>query len=228
MISDSKINKHITVSVVIPCLNRADFLVPTIESVLQQDYPKIECIVIDGGSTDNTVEILRNYGTDIIWVSEPDNGHADAINKGWKMSRGEVLAWLNADDVWEFPDAVSQVIKYFHDHADVDVIYGNCGSIDADGNLVGMSYLHDWELDYAVENCDHCIPQPAAFIKRKILEKIGWLDTNILKTDHELWLRIGLNGKIKHIPITLASARNIRGHSFDGTRMAPSCIQVTK
>lgn len=217
------------VSVVIPCLNRASFLVPTIESVLQQDYPHIECIVVDGGSTDGTIEILQSYGDRIQWVSEPDNGHADAINKGWRMSQGEILAWLNADDVWVVPDAVRETVAYLQAHPEVDVAYGDCGSIDGEGNVVGMSYLHEWNLEYAVEFCDHCIPQPAAFIRRRILEKVGWLDTDFYqKKDHELWLRIGLVGKIQHFPIMLAHARNIKGLSFEGKTAAAACIQLTK
>lgn len=217
------------VSVVVPCLNRAHFLAPTIESVLEQDYPHIECIVVDGGSTDSTIEILKSYGERVKWVSEPDNGHADAINKGWKMSHGEILAWLNADDVWVVPNAVREAVAYLQAHPEVDVVYGDCGSIDAEGNVVGMSYLHEWNLEYAVEYCDHCIPQPAAFIRRRILQRVGYLDTNFYqKKDHELWLRIGLVGKIQHFPVLLAHARNIRGLSFEGESAASACIQVTK
>ena len=217
------------VSVVTPCLNRAHFLVPTIESVLQQDYRNVECIVVDGGSTDGTIEILKRYGSKIKWVSEPDEGHADAINKGWHMSSGEILAWLNADDVWVVPDAVSKAVAYLQEHPEVDVVYGDCGAIDAEGSLIGMSYLHEWDLEYAVEHCDHCIPQPAAFIRRRILEKVGWLDTAFYqKKDHELWLRIGLEGKIQHIPVVLAHARKIKGLSQDGETAATACVQVTE
>jgi len=218
------------ISVVIPCLNRAHFLVPTIESVLQQGYPHIECIVVDGGSTDGTLEVLKRYGGRIKWVSEPDNGHADAINKGWRMSKGEILAWLNADDVWAVPDAVSKAVEYLQAHPEVDVVYGDCGAIDAEGNLVSMSYLHEWDLGYAVEFCDHCIPQPAAFIRREILEKVGWLDVKFVsKKDHELWLRIGLAGNIRHIPIVLANARACPGYmAQQGDITAAACVALTK
>ena len=216
------------VSVVIPCLNRASFLVPTIESVLQQDYPYIECIIIDGGSTDGTVDILKSYGDRVKWVSEPDNGHADAINKGWQMSQGEILAWLNADDVWVVPNGVQEAVSFMQAHPEVDVAYGVCGTIDAEGALVDLSHLHEWDLVYAVEYCDHCIPQPSAFIKRDILEKVGWLDTDFYqKKDHELWLRIGLVGKIQHFPRLVAHARNIKGLSFEGESAAAACIQLT-
>ncbi|HEY3248887.1 MAG TPA: glycosyltransferase, partial [bacterium] len=97
-------------SVVVPCLNRAGYLAQTIDSILAQDYPHLECVVVDGGSTDGTVDLLRSYGEAVRWVSEPDRGHADAINKGWQMSRGTILAWLNADDVYVAVDAVSQIV----------------------------------------------------------------------------------------------------------------------
>lgn len=216
------------VSVVVPCLNRAHFLISTIESILQQDYPKIECIVMDGGSTDGTTEILKRYGNRIKWVSEPDNGHADAINKGWQMSSGEILAWLNADDIWAVPDAATNAAAYLETHPEVDVVYGDCGKIDEQGRLIGMSYLHEWDLDYAVEYCDHCIPQPAAFVRRVILEKVGWLDTAFRqKQDHDLWLRIGLAGNIQHLPILVAHARKTRGLSIEKTA-APACIQLAR
>jgi glycosyltransferase involved in cell wall biosynthesis len=219
-----------TVSVVIPCLNRAHFLIPTIESVLNQSYPNIECIVIDGGSTDGTVEILKHYENRLQWVSEQDNGHADAINKGWKMSKGEILAWLNADDVWEVPGAVGHAVDYLSKHPEADVVYGKCGAIDEDGRDVGMSYLHEWDLAYAVEYCDHCISQPAAFIRRTALERVGWLDTAFLsKKDHELWLRLGLIGHIHYTPVILASARACPGYlSHRGDITARACVDLTK
>src|SRR5689334_5347243 len=118
------------VSVVIPTFNTQRFLRDTIDSVLEQDYPNIECIVVDGGSTDGTLEILESYGDAITWISEPDEGHADAINKGWRMCHGEILTWLNADDLWAVPDAALAAAGYLQEHPDVDIVYGDCGLLD--------------------------------------------------------------------------------------------------
>lgn len=203
------------VSVVIPCLNRAHYLVPTIESVLQQDYPHIECIVVDGGSTDGTVEILQQYGDRIKWVSEPDNGHADAINKGWWMSKGEILAWLNADDLYVVPDAISKAVAYLQSNPLVDVVYGDYAHISEDGKTVSSIIKpREWDLVYAVKYCHYIIPQAASFMRRSILEKVGWLDPEFRNNkDHELWLRIGLVGTIEYEPFHIAYVRQSRGLS---------------
>ncbi|MCE5251434.1 glycosyltransferase [bacterium] len=198
------------VSVVIPCLNRAHYLVPTIESVLGQDYPHIECIVVDGGSTDNTAEILGGYGDSIRWISEPDEGHADAINKGWRMSTGDILAWLNADDVYVVPDAVGKAVEFLGENPEVDVVYGDYTAISEEGRAVsGIIKPRRWDFVYAVKKCDHIICQPSSFMRRSILEKVGWLDQEFRNgKDHELWLRIGLaDGVIRYAPLHLAFCR---------------------
>ena len=217
------------VSVVIPCMNRAHFLVPTIESVLQQDYPRIECIVVDGGSTDGTVEILRQYGNRVKWVSEPDRGHADAINKGWWMSSGEILAWLNADDVYVVPDAIGKAAAYLESNPQVDVVYGDYGWIAEDGGVIcDVVRPAEWNLVSAVEHCQYTIPQPTSFMRRSILEKVGWLDAEFGNgKDHELWLRIGLAGTIKYQPIHIAYGRDCRGFS-QREDMGASKVRVTE
>jgi len=199
------------VSVVIPSLNRSHYLVPTIESVLQQDYPHIECIVVDGGSTDGTLDILRSYDERIRWVSEPDQGPPDAINKGWRMCTGEILAWLNADDVWA-PGAVSAAVSYFLEHPEADVVYGDCGIIDQDGRHIRTVRVREWDLEYAVLHCDHIVYQAASFMRRTILERVGWLYPKLCH-DHELWLRIALaGGNFQHIQDFLAYTRQHEGN----------------
>lgn len=208
-------NPDPSVTVVIPCLNRAHYLAPTIESVLRQDYPLIECIVVDGGSLDGTAEILRQYGGRIKWVSEPDKGHADAVNKGWKMSRGEILAWLNADDMYAVPDAVGKAAAYLRDHPEVDVVFGDYTLISEEGDVIrGGIQPPAWDLVSAVKYCHHIIPQATSFMRRSILERVAWLDADFPNAkDHELWLRIGLVGEIRYLPVHLAYVRQGRGLS---------------
>jgi len=194
--------KNPVVSIVIPCLNRAHFLVPTIESILQQDYPYIECIVKDGVSTDGTIEILKSYGDKIRWVSEPDYSHTDAINRGWWISTGDILAWLNADDKYATHSTVSKAVKYLNDNPDVDVIYGDYAFINEKGEVISeIAQPLEYDLVHAVKYCDHVIPQAASFMRRSILEKVNWLDPEFVNCkDHELWLRIAMVGTIKYAP----------------------------
>lgn len=217
------------VSVVVPCLNRAHWLVPTLDSILQQDYPHIECIVVDGGSTDGTLEILKSYGNRIKWISEPDNGHADAINKGWKMSRGEILAWLNADDCYVVPGTVQSAVEFFKMHPEADVVYGDYVLISEDGKVVSDVITHrHWDLVHAVRYCSHIITQPASFMRRSILEKVNWLDPEFRNAkDHELWLRIGRVGTIRYLPVQLAYARSIPGLT-QAADMGESIVRLTE
>jgi len=214
MKANNSANKPI-VSIVVPCLNRAHYLVPTIESILKQDYEYIECIVVDGGSTDGTIDILKSYGKRITWISEPDDGHADAINKGWWMSKGDILAWLNADDLYVVPDAIRNAVNYLEKNPLVDVVYGDYACISKDDKIISeVTKPREWDLEYAVKYCDHIICQSASFMRRSILEKVGWLDPEFKNgKDHELWLRIGLAGTIQYVPSHFSYVRIDKGLS---------------
>src|SRR5262249_37613374 len=156
-----------------------------------QDYPRIECIVMDGGSRDGTLDILRGYGDRIAWVSASDKGQADAIDRGLRRSTGEICTWLNADDIWWGAGAVSAVVAQFETYREADVIYGDCAEIDAGGRRTGDAYIvRGWDLRYAIEQADHCIPQPSAFVRRCALDRVGFLDTSLIFMDRDLWLRI--------------------------------------
>jgi glycosyltransferase involved in cell wall biosynthesis len=212
------------VSVVVPTLNRARFLRPTLDSILNQDYANIECIVIDGGSTDDTEAVLREYGDRITWLARPDRGAFDAINDGWKMAKGEVLAWLNADDTWVTPGAVSTAVAFMQQHPDVDVVYGDCGGIDVDGALTWYGPAEPWDLRDAILNCHPVLNQPATFMRREIVERVGYLYPAWCH-DHDLWLRIGLaGGKFAPIPAHLGNAR-LWG---DNLHMSPSVVIPAK
>jgi FkbM family methyltransferase len=190
----------------VPTKNAAEYLVVVLDSILSQDYPNIECVVIDGGSTDATLDILANYGDQIMWTTQPDRGAFDAINRGWQTSRGQILAWLNADDSWT-PGAVSAAIKCFQDDPDADLVYGDCLIVDAEGRELERRRPPDWDLAYAVESCHHIIDQPAAFIRRSMVERVGWLYPAWFH-DWDLWRRISLaGGKIKRVPHLLGCAR---------------------
>jgi glycosyltransferase involved in cell wall biosynthesis len=194
------------ISVVVPTYNRADFLRDAIDSILDQDYPNIECIVVDAGSTDGSIEVLKTYGERITWVSRPDKGAFDAINDGWRASKGEILAWVNSDDVWD-PGSAEFAARYFQDHPDIDVLYGACGAIDEHGNLTDEYPPRPWDLRFALENCDHIINQTASYMRREIIEKVGFLYPAWCH-DHDLWLRIAAaGGTFGTTPQRLGSAR---------------------
>jgi glycosyltransferase involved in cell wall biosynthesis len=194
------------VSVVVPTKNAAEYLVGVLDSILSQDYPHIQCVVADGGSTDATLDILASHGDRIMWASQPDRGAFDAINRGWQTSRGHILAWLNADDRWA-PGAVSAAVECFQEDAEADVVYGDCLIIDAEGQLLERRQPPDWDLNYAVESCHHMIDQPAAFMRRAIVQRVGWLYPAWFH-DWELWRRVSLaGGKIKRVPRLLGCAR---------------------
>jgi glycosyltransferase involved in cell wall biosynthesis len=205
------------VSIVTPSYNKGRFIEETILSVKNQTYPRIEHIVIDGGSTDNTLDIIKKYEHtyDMRWVSEPDNGQSDAINKGWRMAKGEILGWLNADDTY-MPWAVETAVKFLNDHPDVSMVYGDCNIINESGEISGKCQAKECNLKEMLCG-ENIIPQPAAFFRSEILHKVGNLDIKLyLAMDWDFWIRIGLSGlKLSYIPQLLANFR-----TYPETKMA--------
>lgn len=183
-----------TVSVVVPALNRAPFLSATLDSILAQDqeYPAIECVVVDGGSTDGSQDLLAGYGARIRWWSEPDSGPYDAINRGWARARGEVLAWLNADDTYA-PGAIARAVRCLAANPRAGVVYGDCLTVGLDGRPRYLKPAVPWLLERALLRGDFPIGQPAAFIRRTVVEQIGGLRRSHVH-DLDLWLRASLAG----------------------------------
>lgn len=206
------------ISIVTPSYNQARFLEETIQSILSQNYPHIEHFIIDGGSTDDTLDILQQYNHVLDWVSEPDEGQAQAINKGLKKSTGDIVAWLNSDDIY-LPHALPTVANFFNDHLDIDVVYGDYHLIDSHSQI--LLYKREISFDYNIllYGLDY-ISQPTAFFRRRIFDKIGYLDESLhFGLDWEYWLRIASHGgKFAHIPHYLAATR---WHSQAKTLDAP-------
>ena len=196
-----------TVSIVTPSLNQGRFIEDAIRSVLCQDHPRIEHIVVDGGSTDDTLPILRAYTGRIRWVSEKDAGQAAAINKGFRMSSGEVLAWLNSDDVYE-PGAVSAAVRHLCENPELMLVYGDATLTDAAGHELGpCAHVEPFDLDRLVHHLDFIV-QPAAFFRRQAFEAAGGLDESLHWTmDYDLWLKIARRFPVGYLPRKLARYR---------------------
>lgn len=194
-------------SVVTPSFNQVDFIEETIRSVLLQDYPNMEYIIIDGGSTDGSVDIIKKYEKWLgYWVSEPDKGQSHAINKGWQRSSGEIIAWLNSDDVYH-PGALFQAATYLSKHKTVGMVYGNCDIIDQTGKTTGVCPSMDFDLKSLVCN-KWFISQPASFFRKTAIERAGKIDESLhLVMDWELFLRIAFNDIVAYHPADLAKYR---------------------
>lgn len=195
------------VSIITPTLNQADFIEHTILSVLGQSYPNIEYIVIDGGSTDGTLDILRRYEDRLRWISEPDQGQASAINKGFRLATGDILGWLNSDDVY-LDGAIDVVARHFMTHPDHAFVYGDALALNREGNSFGVrSHVRQTDLNMLLNESDYIV-QPASFWRRSLWETVGELDEALFFTlDYEYWMRVAKRYALHYIPVPLAAER---------------------
>ncbi len=182
----------LSVTVVTPSYNQAAYLEEAIRSVLAQDYRPLEYIVVDGASTDGSLEVIQKYAHQLsLWISEPDAGQAEAINKGFARANGEVLAWLNSDDLY-LPGAVRRAVNILADHPEVGFVFGDALSIDPQGKPLKHLQGHAWKLLDLMRF--RILTQPAVFIRREALEKVGFLDASYhFMLDHHLWLRLAMH-----------------------------------
>jgi glycosyltransferase involved in cell wall biosynthesis len=192
------------VSIVTPSLDQGRYLEEAIESVLAQDYPRIEHVVVDGGSTDDSLEVLRRF-PHLRWVSEPDGGQADAIGKGFRMASGEILAWLNADDYY-LPGAVSAAVEALRSTG-CAVVHGAWRQVDDAGRtirdvpVVPFDYLRQLERENRVA-------QPTVFFTRAAYDAVGGVDPSLrYAMDYELWLKLGARFEVCHVDRVLAAYR---------------------
>jgi glycosyltransferase involved in cell wall biosynthesis len=215
------------VSVVTPSLDQAAYLEAAIESVREQDYPRIEHIVVDGGSTDRTIEILRRHDH-LRWISEPDRGQADALNKGFALARGEVFAWLNADDSY-LPGAVSAAVAALRETG-ADLVYGGWRQIDEHGDVLGEKLPVPTTYARLLE-VHNVIPQPAAFFTRAAFERAGGLDERLhYALDYDLWLKIARDGRLAKVDRVLAAFRYHADSKTvaSGDRFLPEVVAVSR
>lgn len=194
-----------TISIVTPSYNQAAYLEATIRSVLTQGVP-VEYLVVDGGSTDGSVDIIQKYAPQLAWwVSEKDTGQADAINKGLRRATGEIVAWLNSDDLY-LPGALQSALDAFAAHPQAGIVFGDVASIDEHGRTFNLQTFRPVSLPDLMSFT--IISQPAVFMRRSVLKQAGYLDLSYhLLLDHHLWIRMARLAPLVYIPKTLAAAR---------------------
>jgi GT2 family glycosyltransferase len=208
----------VKVSVVTPSFQHARFLERTLDSVERQEGVEVEHMVCDAASTDGTVELLRARGARVRWVSEPDAGQADAVNKGIRATDGEIIGWLNSDDVY-YPGALAAVRAHFERHPEVDVVYGDADHIDLEDRPFEAYPTEPFDLRRLVQACFLC--QPATFFRRRAAERHGLLDARLQYCmDYEYWLRLALAGaRFAHLPVKLAGSRLYAENQTLGSRV---------
>lgn len=195
------------VSVIIPSYNQGKFIKETVESILGQDYPNLEVLIMDGASKDDTLKVLEAFaGDDRVKVrSEKDRGQCDAINKGFAAAKGDILAWLGSDDTY-LPGALVKQVEYLRAHPEVDAVYGDAIYTKADGTRCGTYYSRHFSH---AELCRLCfIPQPSLFMRRQVYERSGPLDIGIhFALDYEYWLRSMFHSRFAYNPGFVATYR---------------------
>ena len=199
------------ISIITPSFNQAKFLRRTMDSVLSQDYPRVEYIIMDGGSTDGSQAIIEEYTDHLAhWESIPDKGQTDAINKGFTRATGKYLAWLNSDDVYQ-PGALTEAVAYLEAHPDVGMVYGECNFIDAQDRAIGRFPAAQTDYQRLRRGYVH-IPQQASFFRAELWKKVGPLDPSFyFAMDFDLWVRLAQEAPLVYLPDHLWASFRLHG-----------------
>ena len=195
------------VSIVTPSFNQAPFLEQALRSVLEQDYPNLEYIVIDGGSSDGSLEIIHKYADRLAyWQSQPDQGQTDAINQGFARASGEILAWLNSDDLL-LPGAVSAAVRALQAHHEAAMVYGDALLINAEGKTIGKFPAAQTDYRKLRRGYVH-IPQQASFFRADLWQQVAPLDVSFyFAMDYDLWVRLAALAPLVYVPELWAAFR---------------------
>ena len=195
------------VSILTPSFNQSRYLEATIQSVLSQDYPRLEYIIVDGGSTDDSVGLIKKYSERLAWwVSEKDRGQTDAINKGFARATGDILAWINSDDTYE-PGAIAEAVAFMQAHPEIGLVYGQANFINEKGNAIGRFPAARTEYRRLRQGYVH-IPQQSAFFRGDLWRKVGPLDTSFyFAMDYDLWVRLARLAPVCYVPRLWANFR---------------------
>ena len=216
------------VSIVTPSYNQVDFLEETIRSVLSQGYPRIEYIIVDGGSTDGSLEIVQHYASQLAWwVSEADQGQTEAINKGFAHASGEILAWLNSDDTY-LPNAIAEAVGFLQANPQAGMVYGDANLVDESGTVIGKFPARQTDYQRLMQGYVH-IPQQAAFFRADLWRQVGPLDPSFyFAMDYDLWVRLARLAPLHYYPRLWANFRlHERGKSvISDERCWPEMLRV--
>jgi glycosyltransferase involved in cell wall biosynthesis len=188
------------VSIITPSFNQSRFIEATIRSVLEQDYPSIEYIIVDGGSNDGSVDIINRYAGKLAWwVSEKDKGQTDALNKGFLQAKGEILAWINSDDTYE-PGTVTSAVKYLVENPRMGMVYADTNFIDENGQVIGCFPAAQTDYRRLRQGYVH-IPQQAAFFRASLWRQVAPLDPDFyFAMDYDLWVRLARLAPLSYLP----------------------------
>lgn len=200
-------NSQPLVSIITPSFNQVNFIEETICSVLEQDYPSLEYIIVDGGSTDGSLAVIQKYASKLAWwTSEPDAGQTDALNKGFTHSQGEILAWLNSDDTY-LPGAIQAAVNVLVNQPQLGMVYGDANLIDLEGHIIGQFPAKPTDYRKLMRGHVH-IPQQAAFFRASVWKEVGPLDPSFFfAMDYDLWVRIAKRKPILYVPGLWANFR---------------------